>query len=102
VIVLLLGIAERIRDRPSRWRTRLNEAVFPFYIAHQTAIVLIAWWIRPLQLSNLGQFALILPGTIGASWLFYAIGKASGPLRPLFGLAPTVRKGIPVAVGTMA
>jgi hypothetical protein len=87
-IILLIGLADRIRGGSSRWRSILNEAVFPSYIVHQTAIVLIAWWIRPLGFSNLGQFALILPGTCLACLLFYQIGKASGPFRPLFGLPP--------------
>jgi hypothetical protein len=88
VIIALLALAERIGDPAPRWRGPLNEAVFPFYIVHQTAIVLIAWWIRPLALPNLAQFALILPGTCLACWLFYRLGKASGPLAPLFGLPP--------------
>ncbi|UAK26316.1 acyltransferase family protein [Sphingomonas nostoxanthinifaciens] len=86
--ILLLALAERIVGGSGRWRRTLNEAVFPSYIVHQTAIVLIAWSIRPLALPNLAQFALILPGTIAACALFYLIGKASGPFRPLFGLAP--------------
>ena len=92
MIVLLLGLAERIRDTRSRWRARLNEAVFPCYIAHQTAIILIAWWIRPYQLSNFTQFILILSGTCAICWAFYMIGRACGPFRPLFGLAPPPRK----------
>jgi hypothetical protein len=88
MIIVLIGLADRIEGGSPRWRTILNEAVFPCYIVHQTAIVLIAWWIRPLDLPNLAQFALILPGTCLACLLFYWLGKASGPFRPLFGLAP--------------
>jgi glucan biosynthesis protein C len=87
-IILLIGLADRFEGDSSRWRGILNEAVFPSYIVHQTAIVLIAWWIRPLGMSNLGQFALILSGTCLACLLFYWLGKASGPFRPLFGLPP--------------
>ncbi|WP_294390777.1 acyltransferase [uncultured Sphingomonas sp.] len=88
MIVLLVGAVEPIRSGTSSLRATLNEAVFPSYIVHQTAIVLIAWWIRPLNLSNFAQFGPMLVGTCLACWFFYRLGLASGPFRPLFGLAP--------------
>ena len=39
-VVALLGLAHRHLNRDHRWRARLTEAVFPFYIAHRTIIVL--------------------------------------------------------------
>jgi glucans biosynthesis protein C len=96
-IVALLALAERLGDFAPRWRKPLNEAVFPSYIVHQTAIVVIAWWIRPLDLSNWGQFALLLPGTCLACWLFYSIGKASSHASILFGVPRRPAAGSSIA-----
>jgi peptidoglycan/LPS O-acetylase OafA/YrhL len=71
-------------DHP--WRARLSEAIFPFYIIHQTAIVLIAWWLLPLGLGGVPEAAIIITGTALACALFYAIGSIVPWLRPLIGL----------------
>ncbi|WP_420140327.1 acyltransferase family protein [Sphingomonas sp.] len=87
VIIALLALAERIGDPAPRWRPVLNNAVFPAYIVHQTAIVVVAWWLRPLGLPNGAQFVLILAGTAFACWGFYTIGRLAGPFGLLFGLS---------------
>ena len=85
-IVALIGIADRWwnRDHPSR--RMLTEAVFPFYIIHQTIIVLVAWWLLPLALPALAEFAILVPVTAIGCWLFYWIGRQVPVLRVLIGL----------------
>lgn len=85
-IAALIGIAERFLNRDGRWRTVLAEAVFPFYIIHQTIIVLGEYWLLPLQLDPLVEFAILVPTTIAGCWLFYLVGRRIGWLRPLIGL----------------
>lgn len=85
-IVALLGIAERYWNRDHPWRATLAEAVFPFYIIHQTAIVLMVWWLRPASLAGGVEFLILVAGTAAACALFYWGGRAIGPLRPLIGL----------------
>ncbi|MBB5684566.1 acyltransferase family protein [Sphingobium boeckii] len=89
--LVMLRLADTMLDRDHRWRARLSEAVFPFYIIHQSAIVLIGWWLLPLSLSPLAQFAAILAGTAASCWLFYDIGRRIGWLRPLIGLRALTR-----------
>ena len=70
----------------------LTEAVFPFYIIHQTAIVLGEHWLLPLHLHPAAEFAILVAGTWGACWAFYLAGREIGWLRPLIGLRPRLAK----------
>ena len=88
MILLLFQAAERYLNRDHRWRATLAEAVFPLYIAHHPAIVVLAWTTLPWGLDPLAEFALLLTGTFGFSIAFYLIGREVAWLRPLIGLAP--------------
>jgi hypothetical protein len=85
-IAALIGIAERFWNRDNAWRPMLTEAVFPFYIIHQTVIVVVEYWLRPLQISPVAEFAILVPTTIAGCWAFYLAGRQIGWLRPLIGL----------------
>lgn len=73
------------RDGPAR--RYLTEAIFPWYIAHQSIIVTVAFWLKPLGLGAGAEFAILLAATIGGCAVFYEAVKRAGPLRPLFGLS---------------
>ncbi|WP_066798686.1 acyltransferase family protein [Sphingomonas soli] len=88
MILTLFHIAETWWNRDHKWRKPLAEAVFPFYIIHHTAIVLIAWYTLPLNLGPFTEFALLLSGTMAACIAVYLIGGRIGWFRPLIGLAP--------------
>ncbi len=85
-IAALIGLAERFLNHDHQWRAMLTEAVFPFYIIHQTAIVLGEYWLLPLHLHPAAEFAILVAGTWGACWAFYLAGREIGWLRPLIGL----------------
>lgn len=88
VILALFQLAERAWNHDHRWRKPLAEAVFPFYIVHHPAIVLIAWYTLPLGLGPLAEFALLLAGTLAVCVAAYLVGGRIAWLRPLIGLAP--------------
>ena len=64
----------------------LTEAVFPFYLIHQTIIVLVMYALLPAGLPGWAEFACLLVATIVGSIAFYLIGRSITPLRPLIGL----------------
>lgn len=98
MILLLFHLATRFLNRDHKWRATLAEAVFPLYIAHHPAIVLIAWFTLPLHIDPFAEFALILTGTFGFAAAFYLIGREVDFLRPLIGLAPrSVRRPVAAA-----
>ncbi|WP_052134192.1 acyltransferase family protein [Sphingomonas sp. 37zxx] len=87
MILALFHLADRYWNRDHRWRKRLGEAVFPFYLIHHTAIVLIAWETLGWGLSPWAEFALLLGGTVAACVGFYLVGRRVRWLRPIIGLA---------------
>lgn len=85
-IVALIGVAERHWNRDRPIRATLTEAVFPFYLVHQTVIVVTAWWLRGAGLSIVAESAVLVATTILGCALFYLVGRRIAPLRPLIGL----------------
>jgi hypothetical protein len=85
-IAALIGIAERFWNRDTSWRSTLAEATFPFYIIHQTIIVVVEFWLKPLQIGPLAEFAVLVPATVAGCWVFYLAGRELNPIRPLIGL----------------
>ena len=85
-IVALVGIAERWWNRDAPIRATLTEAVFPFYLIHQTIIVVVMYWLLPAALPAWAEFAILLTATVTGCWLFYIGGRAMPWLRPAIGL----------------
>jgi hypothetical protein len=91
-IVALVGFALHWQPKDSLARRYLTEAIFPYYIAHQTIIVLVAYWLRPAALSNGAMFVILVAATIFGCALFYELARRTGPLRLIFGLKPAAAK----------
>ncbi|PTS89359.1 hypothetical protein DBR17_03250 [Sphingomonas sp. HMWF008] len=92
IIVALIGLADTYLNRDHPWRRVLTEAVFPFYIIHQTIIVGVEGALLPLGLPAVVEFLILLTTTVGGCWAFYAIGREIRWLRPLIGLRPRDRR----------
>jgi hypothetical protein len=96
-IVALVGLADRHWNRDSKWRPMLAEAVFPFYIIHQTVIVVVGYWLLSTPTTGLERFLILVAATAAGCWAFYLVGRTIEPLRPLIGLKRrTVAKPVPV------
>jgi glucan biosynthesis protein C len=91
-IVALIGVAERWWNVDKPIRSVLTEAVFPFYLIHQTVIVVVAYWLRPLLLPGWAEFALLVTATAAGCAGFYLVGREVGLVRPLIGLRRRVRE----------
>ncbi len=87
MIVSMIAIADRWwnHDHPSRMMW--VEAVFPFYIIHQSIIILTYWWLLPFNLYWAIDFAIVVGATVIGCWFFYRIGREIPGLRLLIGLA---------------
>jgi len=90
-IAALIGVAERHWNRDHAWRPMLTEAVFPFYIVHQTVIVLVEYWLLPLHWNPAAEFSVLIAATVAGCWAFYLVGREIRPLRPLIGLRAAAR-----------
>ena len=85
-VAAVIGLAERYLNRDAAIRPMLTEAVFPFYLVHQTVIVLGEFALKPLGIGAAAEFAILVPATIAGCWAFYLIGREVNWLRPLIGL----------------
>ena len=87
-IVAAIGFGALHLNRDSRLLRTLTEAVFPFYIAHQTIIVVVGHNLTPLHLPVAAEASLLIAATALGCWLTYDLARRSTLLRPLFGLGP--------------
>jgi glucans biosynthesis protein C len=96
-IVAALGFARQWNPADSPVRCYLTEAIFPFYIVHQTAIVLLAHFMKPLGLRPLVEGPLLVAATVAICLATFELVRRVGWMRPLFGLAPagTARARVP-------
>ena len=87
-IVAALGFARRWLTADSAVRRYLTDAIFPYYIVHQTAIIMIAHNLHGRGLPAWLEASIVIAGTIAACVLTYEIVRRIAVLRPLFGLRP--------------
>lgn len=88
-IVAVLGFAHRHLNRPFPWLGYANEAVYPWYVLHQTITVVAGYWLSTLALGPVAEPVLVIVATIGGCALLHEfVIRRSGALRPLFGMKP--------------
>ena len=85
-IVAVLGFARRWLAVDSPARRYLTDAIFPYYIVHQTAIIVIAHALRGQDLPAWLEASIVIAGTAATCALSYEIVRRVNVLRPLFGL----------------
>ncbi|WP_019026548.1 acyltransferase family protein [Colwellia piezophila] len=88
-LLTLLGYAQFYLTKTPKWLRLSNELIYPFYIFHQTVIVVIGYyvitWQVPLWMKIISLFVLSFSITSVICWF---IIKPSNTLRFLFGLKP--------------
>ena len=87
-LLAILAWAKTALDRPFRWLPYASEAVFPWYVIHQSATVLLAYWLVPLHLGAPLEATAVILGTLATSALGHELVRRTPVLRPLFGLKP--------------
>jgi len=88
-IIYLLGMGRKYLDRPSRFLPYLNQAAYPFYILHQTVIVIIGYYVLKLGLRVPIEYLIITTASLIGSLLIYDLCiKRWNPIRFLFGMKP--------------
>jgi len=86
-IVMILGFAHRHLNRPFPWLAYANEAVYPWYVLHQTIIVVAGYALSQWALGPVAEPVLVTAATIGGCALGHEfLIRRSALLRPLFGL----------------
>jgi hypothetical protein len=95
-IMAVLGWGHRLFNRPMKWLPYATEAVYPWYILHQTIIVVAGYNLTQLRLGPVLEPLLLLIATIcGCFALHEYVIRRVRFLRPLFGL----KRGVSLADG---
>ena len=86
-IVAVLGWGHHLLNRPMKWLSYATEAVYPWYILHQTIIVVVGYNLTKLQLGPVVEPAIVMVVTIGGCLVLHEfVVRRIRVLRPLFGL----------------
>ena len=87
-IIAVLGWGHHLLNKPMRWLPYATEAVYPWYILHQTLIIVVGVNLSRLQLGPVLEPLLLLIATLGGCFLLHEfLIRRVRILRPLFGLS---------------
>jgi glucans biosynthesis protein C len=86
-VLTILGYGKRYLNRSNALLTYANEAIYPFYILHQTVIVVIVYYVIKTKDTILLKFLFTLVASFLVTMAIYHFGvRPFGPLRFLFGM----------------
>lgn len=85
----ILGYSKILLGKTNKFLKYANESVYPFYILHQTVMLIFGYYILEFQWGILPKFILVAVVTFGGSLLIYEIFiRRYNFMRTLFGLKP--------------
>ena len=87
-IVAILGFGAKHLNRGGRVLRYLTVGVFPFYIVHQTVIVVVGHHLAQLRLPLAAEAGVLLVATFAACFLAYELARRIGWLGLLLGVRP--------------
>jgi len=96
-LVAVLGWAHHKLNRPWPWLRWAHESVYPWYVLHQTLIIVLAVALAPWVLGPVAEPAVLVAGTVLGCWFVTdGLVRRFNPLRVLFGLKPRARPQCPL------
>lgn len=97
-LLTVLALATRFLNQRSRLLRYCNDAVYPFYILHQSVILVAGYYLTQLNLGPAVEACLLVLATLLGCLVIFEGVRRVDILRPLFGLkmqgdyAPLVRQ----------
>ena len=86
-ILTIFGFAAVYLNRPNKALSYANEAVYPFYILHQTITIALGFYLKDADMGFWLKFSIMSIGTFGGCWLIYEFCiRRFNAIRPLFGM----------------
>lgn len=83
----IIGFANRHLTKRPAFLAEATEAVYPFYMLHQTVTVIAVYWLLRLGVPPAAGFILAVLATfLGTSAIYFAVVRPIWFIRPLFGL----------------
>lgn len=87
-LLTVTGYARTFLNRLSPQLSYMNEAILPWYILHQTMIIILAMQLKTFNLPLWLDAALLIIGTFSICAVLYEVIRRAQLLRFLFGMKP--------------
>ncbi|HEX7843200.1 MAG TPA: acyltransferase [Kofleriaceae bacterium] len=92
VLLTSLGWARWFFQRPGAyipsWLDHAQKLSYPFYIVHQTVLIVVSWAWMQVPMAPWPRAGLVLVSTLAVTLTLCELIARIGPIRPLFGMAP--------------
>ena len=85
-VLTVVGFASHYLNKPSASLVYLNDAILPWYILHQTVIIVLAMQLSKLKLGGAMESSLLVIGTFAICAAFYAGIRRFKLTRFIFGM----------------
>ena len=85
-ILSILGYATHYLNRPSPMLNYLNQGVYPYYILHQSVLIVMAWYLTSKHMGPVMEPLLVILSTVLVCGVTFEIIRRFSVLRLLFGL----------------
>jgi hypothetical protein len=82
----MLTLAQRFLNFKAAYLNTLNSWVFPFYVLHQSVLIILCFVLQPFNLGLMVELFLIIVGTWGACAAITLVVMRIDIIRPLLGL----------------
>ena len=93
IVLALMGIADTYLNKPSPVLNYLNGASYPVYVLHQSALIVIAYYIVATDMPFVSKYLSIVLGTLAACLVLYEVFRRIPPTRFILGIkAPAKRQ----------
>ncbi len=91
----ILGFANRYLTRRPAFLAEASEAVYPFYMLHQTVTVIAVYWLLEIGVPPVAGFILAALATfLGTTAIYICVVRPLWFIRPLFGLKATYSSSV--------
>jgi glucans biosynthesis protein C len=85
-VFAFIGLGKKFLDFNHRYLNDLNQGILPFYILHQTVIVIFGYFVVQWELSILEKFLIILSTSFIVTIGLYQIIRRNNTMRFFFGM----------------
>lgn len=90
-LLMVLAFAARFLSKKTPSLDYFNDAVYPFYILHQTLILVAGFYLSKFALTPFSEVILVSLLTLGGCFVLFEIIRRIDLLRPFFGLKVTTQ-----------
>jgi len=86
-LFVVIGFATRHLTQRPAVLSKATEAVYPFYLLHQTVMVVAIYWLLHSRVPSLASFVITVLATfLGTSAIYFCVVRPLWFVRPLFGM----------------